>query len=182
VFGLLAVLGVYDVDLEVALAASVALVGVAIAVGALTQRRVGALVFVGLLLLGGFGIAAATPVPISAGAGDKSERPLSVDELQPRYELGVGGLDVDLSAVELRPGTTSVEASLGAGELVVTVPDGVAVEIDAHAGAGEVDILGETDDGFDVDRTVTLAGATSDAPLLQLEADVGFGAIEIRRG
>ncbi len=67
----------------------------------MTQRRVGGLVFLGLILLAAFGIAAATPVPISAGAGDTTERPLTAEALQPRYELGVGSLEVDLRAVEL---------------------------------------------------------------------------------
>ena len=180
--GLLAVLDVHDVHVEVALAAGVALVGAAVAVGAMTHRRVGALVPLGLLLLAAFGVAAATPVPISAGAGEKLERPSTAASLQPSYELGVGELELDLSAIELRSGTTSVDASVGAGELVITVPAGVALEIDAHAGLGELDILGERDDGIDVDRTLTLAGSTPDAPLLQLEADVGFGSIEVRRG
>ena len=57
-FGLLDVLDVYDVDLAVALASGVAIVGVAIAVGAMTQRRVGGLVFLGLILLAAFGVAA----------------------------------------------------------------------------------------------------------------------------
>lgn len=182
VFGLLAALGVYDVDLEVAFAAGVVMVGAAVAIGAMTQRRVGALVLVGLVLLAAFGVAAATPVSISAGAGEKIERPLTVVALEPSYELGLGSLDLDLRAVELPPGTTSIDASVGVGELVITVPEGVALEIDAHAGAGEIDVLGELDDGFDVDRTLSVAGPTPDSPLLQLEADVGFGAIEVRRG
>ena len=184
VFGLLSVLDIYDVDLEVAFAAGVVIVGGAVAIGAMTQRRVGGLVVLGLLLLAAFGVAAATPVSISSGAGEKTERPLSADELQPSYELGVGSLDLDLRAVELPAGTTSVDASVGAGELVITVPEGVAVEVDAHAGVGEIDIVGESDDGIDVDvhRTLILAGSTPDAPLLQLEADVGFGSIEVRRG
>jgi phage shock protein PspC (stress-responsive transcriptional regulator) len=182
VFGLLAVLDVYDVDLEVAFAAGVALIGAAVAVGAVTQRRVGGLVVVGLLLLAAFGVAATTPVSISEGAGEKTERPLSAVALQPSYELGVGALELDLRSVELDAGTTSVEASVGAGELVITVPDDVALEIDAHAGVGEIDLLGDRDDGIDVDRTLNVAGSTADAPLLRLEADVGFGAIEVRRG
>jgi phage shock protein PspC (stress-responsive transcriptional regulator) len=182
VFGLLAVLDIYDVDLEVAFAAGVALVGGAVAIGAMTQRRVGWLVVLGLLLLAAFGAAAVTPVSISKGAGDKVERPLSAETLQPSYELGVGSLELDLGAIELPAGTTSVDASVGAGELVIRVPEDVALQIDAHAGVGEVDILGELDDGIDVDRTLTLAGSTPDAPLLRLEADVGFGAIEVRRG
>ena len=181
-FGLLSVLDVYDIDLEVAFAAGVLIVGGAVAIGAMTQRRVGGLVLLGLVLLAAFGVAAATPVSISAGAGEKTERPLTTAALQSKYELGIGSLDLDLGAVELPAGTTSLDASVGAGELVITVPDGVALEIDAHAGVGELDIVGERDDGIDVDRTLTLAGATSNAPLLQLEADVGFGSIEVRRG
>ena len=184
VFGLLSVLDIYDVDLEVAFAAGVVIVGGAVAIGAMTQRRVGGLVVLGLLLLAAFGVAAATPVSISSGAGDKIERPLSVDELQPSYELGVGSLDLDLRAVELPSGTTSVDASVGAGELVITVPEGVALEVDAHAGVGEIDVVGETRRRHRRrrHRTLILAGSTPDAPLLQLEADVGFGSIEVRRG
>jgi len=181
-FGLLSVLDIYDVDLEVALAAGVVIVGGAVAIGAMTQRRVGGLVVLGLLLLAAFGVAAATPVSISSGAGERTERPLTVSELEPSYELGLGALELDLRAVALPAGTTSLDASVGAGELVITVPEGVALEVDAHAGVGEIDIVGESDDGIDVDRTLTLAGSTPDAPLLQLEADVGFGSIEVRRG
>ena len=182
VFGLLAVLDAYDVDLEVAFAAAVVIVGGAIAIGAMTQRRVGGLVFLGLLLLAAFGAAAATPVSISAGAGDRVERPLNADAVQPTYDLGVGSLDLDLRAVALPSGTTSVDASVGVGELLVTVPEGVALDIDVHAGVGEVDLLGDRDDGVDVDRALTIAGSTTDAPVLRLEADVGLGSIEVRRG
>jgi phage shock protein PspC (stress-responsive transcriptional regulator) len=182
VFGLLSVLDVYDVDLEVAFAAGVAIVGGAIAIGAMTQRRVGGLVFLGLILLAAFGIAAATPVSVSAGAGDKVERPLNADALEPSYDLGVGSLDLDFRAVALPSGTTSIDASVGAGELLITVPEGVALDVDVHAGVGEVDLLGDHDDGVDVHRKLTLSGSTPDAPVLQLDADVGIGHIEVRRG
>jgi phage shock protein PspC (stress-responsive transcriptional regulator) len=181
-FGLLAVLGVYDVDLAVVLAAAVAAVGGAIAVGAMTQRRVGGLVVLGLLLLAAFGAAAMTPVSVSSGIGEKVERPLAVSSLQSSYELGVGELDLDLGSVTLRPGTTSVDASVGVGQLLITVPEGVAVEVDAHAGVGEVNLFGARDDGIDAQRTITIPGSTPDAPVLDIEADIGFGYIEVRRG
>ena len=104
VFGLLAVLDVYDVDVEVALAAGVAIVAVAVAIGAMTQRRVGGLVFLGLLLLAAFGAAAMTPVSISAGAGDRVERPLNADAVESSYDLGVGSLEIDLRAAALPVG------------------------------------------------------------------------------
>ena len=181
-FGLLAVLDVYDIDVAVALAVGVLVVGVAIAFGAMTQRRVGGLVFLGLILLGAFGAAAATPVSVSSGVGEKIERPESAAELDPSYELGIGELNLDLGAVSLSPGTTSVDASVGVGNLVITVPRGVALEIDAHAGVGEVDVLGRRDDGVDAQKTISVAGSTPNAAVLDVEADIGMGNIEVRRG
>jgi phage shock protein PspC (stress-responsive transcriptional regulator) len=181
-FGLLAVLDVYDVDVAVALAAGVAIVGGAIAIGALTQRRVGGLVFLGLILLAAFGVAAATPVSVSSGVGEKTERPESAAAVDPTYELGIGELNLDLGAVSLPSGTTSVDASVGVGNLVITVPRDVALEIDAHAGVGEVNILGRRDDGVDAQKTITVAGSSPDAAVLDVEADIGMGNIEVRRG
>ena len=181
-FGLLAVLDVYDIDVAVALAVGVLVVGVAIAFGAMTQRRVGGLVFLGLILLGAFGAAAATPVSVSSGVGEKIQRPESAAELDRSYELGIGELNLDLGAVSLSPGTTSVDASVGVGNLVITVPRGVALEIDAHAGVGEVDVLGRRDDGVDAQKTTSVAGSTPNAPVLDVEADIGMGNIEVRRG
>jgi phage shock protein PspC (stress-responsive transcriptional regulator) len=181
-FGLLAVLDIYDVDVAAALAASVVIVGAAIAFGALTQRRVGGLVFLGLLLLAAFALAAVTPVSVGAGVGEKTERPTTVTALDASYEHGIGDLELDLSDVTLPAGTTSVDASVGIGKLVVTVPEDVAVVIDAHAGVGSIDLLGARDDGVDADREITLPGSTADAPVLDLEADVGIGDIQVLRG
>jgi phage shock protein PspC (stress-responsive transcriptional regulator) len=182
VFGLLAVLGVYDVYLDVALAAGVAIIGAAIAAGAMTHRRVGGLIFLGLILLAAFGVAAVTPVSVSSGVGEKRERPATLTELQSRYELGIGELNLDLGAVALQSGTTPVNANVGVGHVLITVPDGVALEIDAQAGVGEVNIFGARDDGFDAHRSVSVAGSTPDAPVLDIEADVGIGNVEVVRG
>ena len=179
VFGLLAVLDVYSIDVDIALAAAVAIVGAAVAVGALTGYRVGALVLLGIVLLAGFAGAAAVPVSISAGTGDKLERPLDAAALQSSYEFGIGDYSVDLSKLELPPGETRVDASLGIGHLIVTVPEGVALEIDANTGAGEVVVLGDSDDGVAADLQATVPGPTADAPVLVLEADVGLGRVEV---
>jgi phage shock protein PspC (stress-responsive transcriptional regulator) len=181
-FGLLAVLDIYDVDVAVILAVAVTGVGAAIAFGALTQRRVGGLVLVGILLLGCFAVAAVLPVSVSAGIGEKVERPTAVSDVAPNYELGIGRLDLDLSGVPFPADTTSVDASVGMGELVITVPEDVVLRIDAHVGAGDLDLLGEHHSGVDVDRTLTVLGLTATSHVLDLEADVGFGHIEVRRG
>ena len=181
-FGLLAVLDIYDVDVAAALAAGVVIVGAAIAFGAMTQRRVGGLVFLGLLLLAAFAMAAITPVSVGAGVGEKTETPTTVTALDSSYEHGIGDLELDLSDVTLPAGTTSVDASVGIGKLVVTVPEDVALVIDAHAGVGSIDLLGARDDGVDADRRIALPGSTPDAPVLDLEADIGVGDIQVLRG
>lgn len=182
VLGLLAAVEVWTVEADQALAAAVAVVGVTIAVGALTGRRVGALVPVGLILLAAFGIAASSPTSLSAGVGERLERPLDAAALERSYEFGLGEFRLDLSAVALAAGETRVDASLGVGALIVTVPDGVALEIDANAGIGEVIVLGDADEGVGADRSAVVPGSSTDAPVLVLEADVGLGQVEVRRG
>ena len=54
--------------------------------------------------------------------------------------------------------------------------------IDAHAGVGSIDLLGARDDGVDADRQLTLPGSTPDAPVLDLEADIAVGDIQVQRG
>jgi phage shock protein PspC (stress-responsive transcriptional regulator) len=181
-FGLLAVLDVYDVDVAVALAAGVVITGAAVALGAATGRRVGGLVPIGLVLLAGFGVAAAMPVSFSSGIGDRNERPLAASEVERSYELGIGDFTLDLADVDLPAGTTRVEAGVGIGELVVTVPEDAALVIDAHTGGGRVEVLGREDDGFGARERIVEPGATPESPVLELDADVGFGNLEVRRG
>ena len=180
--GLLGVLGVYDVDLDLALAVALAVVGGAIAIGAFTGSRVGGLVPIGLLLLAAFGFAAALPVSVSTGIGDKLERPLDAAALQQSYEYGIGDYELDLTGVDLDRGVTRVDVSLGIGELVVLVPDEAEVVVDASAGAGEVVVAGAMDDGIGASKDLVLEGPDDDAPRLLLEADVGIGRLEVRRG
>jgi hypothetical protein len=61
------------------------------------------------------------------------------------------------------------------------VPDGVAVDATADAEAGEVTVLGRDDDGWDVRERAVEAGAPGSQPRLVVDANVGFGDVEIRR-
>ncbi len=182
IVGLLDVADVWDVSMTVAFAIALAFVGVAIAVGAAAGYRVGGLVPIGLVLLAGFVAAVLTPVSISAGVGNEVERPLDATQIESKYELGVGNLTIDLRNVDLPPGTTSVAVALGVGEVVVTVPENAALDIDGHTGIGKIAVLGEVDDGTDVDEQVFVPGPTPSAPVLELEADVGIGDLQVVRG
>jgi phage shock protein PspC (stress-responsive transcriptional regulator) len=180
-FGLLAVLDVYDVDVSVLLAASVAVVGAGVVAGFQLGRRVGGLIVLGLLLLAAFGISTASPVSISSGIGDDVQRPLAGTLPERRYELGIGELTVDLSNATIPAGRTHVDVRLGIGDTVITVPDDVALELDARAAVGRVEVLGDEEDGADAEKTVSVPGPTPEAPVLVVDADVGIGSIEIER-
>jgi phage shock protein PspC (stress-responsive transcriptional regulator) len=181
-FGLLDVLDIYELDLAIALAVSVAVIGVAVAAGALTGRRVGGLVVLGLVLLAGFAAAASSPVSVNSGIGDRVEHAFAGQEIERTYELGIGDLTVDLGSAELPSGRTPVDARVGIGHLVIVVPADVAVDVDAHAGAGHVNVFGREDDGTGVRVDRFYPGATADAPVLELDADVAVGDLRIERG
>ncbi|HXH87370.1 MAG TPA: PspC domain-containing protein [Gaiellaceae bacterium] len=180
--GLLDVLDVVNVDAAVALAAGTALAGAAVVGSAFTGRRVGGLVLLGVALFAAFGVATASPVPFTAGVGERLERPRTAAELQPTYELGIGELIVDLGNVALPPGRTSVDVELGIGDLRVFVPAGVGLEIDAHAGAGDVNVLGRRDEGASADQEVVVPGPSPESPVLVLDASVGLGELTVRTG
>ena len=65
---------------------------------------------------------------------------------------------------------------------MVTVPPDVAVDLDAHTGVGDIKALGVQDEGAGVNVTGSSPATTHDAPVLELDADVGLGDLEIRRG
>jgi hypothetical protein len=139
------------------------------------------LIPVGLLLA--VALAAASvidDVPVRGGAGDVSFRPVGIEEVRTPYRLAAGQLIVDLTAVDLHGETVRVVASVAAGHLDIVVPDDVAVEIDAHIGAGDLMLLGRESDGLDIDRQLTDPGREGAGRLI-LRADAGVGLVEVRR-
>ena len=174
--------GTYDVSLTVALATGLGVVTGAIALGAVSRRRVRGLLPFGVVLVAALVTAASSPVNLSAGIGDKNERPLDARQLERSYEFGIGHYTVDLTDVALPPGTTKIDVALGIGDLLVRVPEHAALEIRAHADGGQMTVLGKTDEGTRPDAHVAVRGSTSGAPTLELDAEVGFGHLVVRRG
>ena len=70
--------------------------------------------------------------------------------------------------------------SLGMGELLIVVPADVDVDVEASASAGRVEVFGEEDDGFDVERSATIDGREG-GKLLRIDAHVGLGDVRIVR-
>ena len=144
--------------------------------------RAAAVVGITAVVLAGLGGAVAAASIKGGGIGERVERPVSVSELEREYRLGFGQLELDLRGLELPRGETRVEASVGLGELDITVPSDVAVAVTVEARWGEVDVLGrETGGRHSRDRYVD-PGFENASRRLVVEAEVrGPGEISVRR-
>jgi Cell wall-active antibiotics response 4TMS YvqF len=170
-----------DVPWRAVLPAALIAVGLACAAGAFRGRQ-HTLMVVGVALIVVLSVAVAADwdldVPLAGGIGDRTERPATPADLT-GYELGVGNLTLDLRQLQVPPGTTTVEARVGVGELVVELPDGVSVEVMASAGLGEVQVLGQQEGGFG--SRVEAVGLGGGDRRLQLDARVGLGQVRVER-
>ena len=144
--------------------------------------RGAALIPLGVLLVVLLSAASLIDVPFKGGFGQRTETPTSTSDVRSEYHLAAGELTLDLRAVPFTRGsTTAIEATVGAGHLVVLVPRGVEVDVRGHAGAGQVRFLGdnEGDGGVRVDRDAHLQSAEG-AARIELDARVGLGQVEVR--
>jgi phage shock protein PspC (stress-responsive transcriptional regulator) len=141
-----------------------------------------------------FSVEALSGVPLRGGVGDTQWRPTSAAQVASRYRLAIGNMEVDLSGVTFRPGTTRVTASVGIGNLVVDLPPHTTVSVDAHSGLGVVQVFGQGDGGFSPGRTfqspapsgsattaTTTASTMAAQPYIVLNAQTGVGHVQIVR-
>jgi phage shock protein PspC (stress-responsive transcriptional regulator) len=179
-FGLLAAGAAFATGLGYGLpvAALIVLIGIALAV---LSFRGGArwLLIPALALTIGVGVAAAADLDLEGGIGDRDYRPATAAAIPADgYELGIGRLAVDLRGIDWRPDRVlSLDARIGAGQLVVAVPADVCVTADARVGAGDLRVAGQRADGVDVELA-TAEGARG-APRLVLEAEADLGQITV---
>ena len=112
------------------------------------------------------------------GIGDRRHEPATITNLESPYRLGIGSMRIDLRDLRIE-GTVEVEADVGLGELLIIVPEDVAVDVEARSGAGEVRIFGERTDGIDVEDSFRSSGSARD--VLVIDAGVFMGQVEVRR-
>ena len=157
-----------------------------------TRRRAGrrgiwALVafFLGFLLCA---VIAAVSVTLGSGSslrggiGANGFAPATASAVTKQYHLGIGNLDVNLSAVKFPARGKTVDASVGLGHLTVEVPINAVVNVNAHAGVGEVDVFGNSGREMQGQWAPKGAGSGGTAPHLTLDAHVGVGYVEVTRG
>jgi phage shock protein PspC (stress-responsive transcriptional regulator) len=178
VFGIIAASGLAHPQPADVLAACVGVVGLGLLVGAMVGRARLVLIPVGLLLVACLAAADALPRNLTWTAGEQTWTPIGT-AVQSRYVVGAGDATLDLT--RLTPGQTlTISSSTGAGELLVLVPPGSAVDLTAHAGVGQIEAFGHNSSGPGIMQQVNLAGSATPPLTLTLDLHVGFGEVVVR--
>lgn len=158
-------------------AAALATVGVGLLVGTLFGRARWLIVIAAMLAAPLFAVAA-LDLPLDASSGVRTVTPTSVEDVPAAYELGVGELDIDLSDLDIGARQVEVDASVGMGELTITVPEGVGLDLTGRAGLGEIVLLDQRAEGFGIERT-TVRAPDPGQGTLEIRAEAGLGAITV---
>ena len=121
-------------------------------------------------------IAATTFARLAHGTGDRHYAPATASALRHDYQVGVGSLTLDLTRLQLPPGTTHIHVEAGIGHVRVTVPRDVTVHAKTHVSWGEAVLLGHDESGHNVRVDVGRQDGR-----IELDTRVGIGRIEVER-
>lgn len=184
VLGLIAVVaetGAIHIDTISGLAVAVMAVGAGMMVGGLFGRA-RALIPLGLVLTVPLILANAIGVPLRGETGHTFWTPASTAALRSPYNLAAGHGELDLSAIDPQGGTVHVKAYVGVGQLTITVPDDVTVDITTHVGMGHMIFPdGSAHSGIDVTHGFHAAALSGAHGTIVLDLRAGVGDVEVDR-
>jgi phage shock protein PspC (stress-responsive transcriptional regulator) len=166
-----------------AIAIAVIFIGLAMVAAAFAtdvRRRATPPLLVLALVLGiPAGAIAAADIKFDNSVGQRTYTPKVVADIPADgYKLGTGQLIVDLRDLPWRKGETiSASAHLGLGQLIVSAPPNVCVVGHVTGKAGELIDAGDVSQGIDPD--VEKGTPTSQAPRLDLQADIQLGQLVV---
>jgi len=122
--------------------------------------------------------AAAIAIPhLNDGTGDRTYHPTSFADVDHEYEFGIGSLKVDLRDVDFPPGTHVITVDHGIGSAQVWLPADVDYDVTGDLNAGDLDVLGESEDGFNNDLNAQSATNATTMVIVDLEVDIGYGRV-----
>ena len=166
----------------IAMAGSLAAIGLLLVVLGLAGWRAGFVAFLAVVLAITAWSSAVVPTGIHLGGrvGDATWKPALV-ATNANYRVGVGTGVLDLSGLP-RQGLSEAEipAYVGLGELKVVVPEGLTVKILGHVGLGEIllpsDLGSNGQGGTDVARSVVIGDGPTE---VVVNAGVGVGQLTV---
>jgi hypothetical protein len=166
----------------IAMAGSLAAIGLLLVVLGLAGWRAGFVAFLAVVLAITAFSSAVVPQGIQVGGpvGDAAWTPTSVTS-GTRYHLGAGDAVLDLSSLPTEGLVGArLPAYVGLGELKVIVPQDLTVEVKGHVGLGEIllptDTRNNGKSGTDVSRAVVIGDGPTE---VVVDAGVGVGQITV---
>jgi phage shock protein PspC (stress-responsive transcriptional regulator) len=141
------------------------------------RRLVPWLITAALVLAIPAGAVAAADVHIDESMGERTYTPTAATDVpESGYELGMGQLVLDLRELPWTRGQAiPVSAELGLGQMIVSVPPNVCVDGHVTAKGGDLIVAGERSNG--IDPEVDQGEPRTDAPQLDLDAEIQFGEV-----
>jgi phage shock protein PspC (stress-responsive transcriptional regulator) len=118
---------------------------------------------------------AASGVPLTGGVGQRIYQPSSAAEVQTQYRLAIGTMFVDLRGVRFREQSLSIVATVGIGQLMVAVPPGVQVNLNAQSGTSNITYPDGSGSFYLPSRS------KNSTAHLNLTVRVGIGRVELLR-
>ena len=175
ILGALDLADVVDVSAEAVAATILIIFGVGLVVSAWFGRA-RSLIGLGLATLVALVVIAAVDVPLSGGFGERHIEPVAASDIGDPVRLAAGKIVIDLTRFD-QPGATGVlDASVGAGEIVVIYPRDIRLEATADVSAGDIDTGLAEDTRVNGDRVVhDPVGASKGT--VQLNLDIGAGTV-----
>jgi hypothetical protein len=175
-------LGAIDISVTAVLALATMITGISLMLLARDGPHVGLIVLGSILALAAWITAVAPFEGFQGGIGDRTVVVDSVEAIRPDYNVAMGTLTIDLSEIDAIGSPTSLTASVGMGELVVRVPEGTSVEVDARVGAGQIMVFDRVVDGVGIDEIYRTPGFDASAEHFELQLEVLTGRVEVTDG
>jgi len=177
-------LGVLHVAGRTLAAAALVAIGVGLIATHRTGRRIWPILLGGFLTIGLLGHSAGTAINSRFGSsvGAQNFSPKTLKDLQSRYQVAAGAVHLDVTNVPFPPGSSNkVEIDVGTGAINITVPRGLALEVDAQDSVGAVNVFNHhLGAGFGVDQDYRTPDWASDTVAhLRLVLHVGAGAVNV---
>ncbi|MGY1437526.1 PspC domain-containing protein [Streptomyces reniochalinae] len=180
--------------LVIGLSSALAVFGLGLGVSAFVGRTGPGTLFCLVLTAGLLAGAAALPKDISTHVRDTRWVPAGAQQVEPRYALGSGAGELDLTEAGLKAGqTVRSGVRIGAGEAKVVVPRNAVVKLRTDVGMGETvfprsldgdgNVVSDSSGGLGTTRRITLRPFDGARPegTVELDMSVGLGRVEIVR-
>lgn len=173
-------LGLVEMGARGLLGAAVGVIGAGLIAGAFWGRARW-LIPVGILLMPALIFTSVIEVPLRGSIGGQYEYPSSPAELRSGYRVLAGDLYLDMTNFDFNEGESiTVPVEMVAGQLRVSAPRGVAVDINARIGAGYSEYRGRREQGFELRLNDSL-GRDDLTRRLILKVDAAVGSVSVNR-